>query len=75
MGLTEEIRSSYGWNGILPQIVANRRNGIDVDKWDYFARDCLYLGITSHFDLHRFMKFCRVIELDGEQQICYRNKV
>lgn len=22
----------------LYEIVANKRNGIDVDKWDYFAR-------------------------------------
>ncbi|KAK7158410.1 hypothetical protein R3I94_004889 [Phoxinus phoxinus] len=24
------------------------RNGIDVDKWDYFARDCYHLGIHPH---------------------------
>ncbi|CAM4736037.1 unnamed protein product [Leuciscus chuanchicus] len=23
-------------------------NGIDVDKWDYFARDCYHLGIHPH---------------------------
>ena len=32
------------------QIVANKKNGIDVDKWDYLARDCHHLGITSNFD-------------------------
>ena len=32
------------------QIVANKRNGIDVDKWDYFARDCHCLGIPNNFD-------------------------
>ena len=32
------------------QIVANERNGIDVDKWDYFARDCHYLGVKTNFD-------------------------
>ncbi|KAK2164649.1 hypothetical protein LSH36_61g13000, partial [Paralvinella palmiformis] len=58
----------------LFEIVANKRNGIDVDKWDYFARDCYHLGITSHFDLHRFMKLCRVVDVDGEKQICYRDK-
>ena len=37
--------------GILVfQIVANKRNGIDVDKWDYFARDCHCLGIPNNFD-------------------------
>ena len=34
----------------LPQVVANKRNGIDVDKWDYFDRDCHYLGISNNFD-------------------------
>ena len=34
------------------KIVANKRNGIDVDKWDYFARDCHCLGIPNNFD-HR----------------------
>lgn len=29
----------------LYEIVANGRNGMDVDKWDFFARDCLHLGI------------------------------
>ncbi len=23
---------------------------MDVDKWDYFARDCHYLGITNEFN-------------------------
>ena len=32
------------------QIVANKRNGIDVDKWDYFAQDCHCLGIPNNFD-------------------------
>ena len=32
------------------QIVANKRNEIDVDKFDYFARDCHHLGIPNSFD-------------------------
>ena len=35
----------------LMQIVANKENGIDVDKWDYFARDSRNLGIPSNFDM------------------------
>ncbi|XP_033626546.1 deoxynucleoside triphosphate triphosphohydrolase SAMHD1-like [Asterias rubens] len=58
----------------LYEIVANKRNGIDVDKWDYFLRDCHNLGITTSFDCHRFMKFSRVIEVDGKKQICARDK-
>lgn len=32
------------------QIVANKRTGIDVDKFDYFSRDCHNLGISNSFD-------------------------
>ncbi|XP_076596618.1 deoxynucleoside triphosphate triphosphohydrolase SAMHD1-like [Chaetodon auriga] len=58
----------------LYEIVANKRNGIDVDKWDYFARDCYHLGIQNNFDYHRFLKFARVCEADGQKQICVRDK-
>ena len=57
------------------QIVANKRNGIDVDKWDYFARDSHHLGIKNNFDHARFMKFVRVLRVDGQTQICSRDKV
>ena len=30
--------------------MANKTSGMDVDKWDYFARDCHYLGLTNEFD-------------------------
>lgn len=58
----------------LYEIVANKRNGIDVDKWDYFARDSLYLGVSCSFDWRRCMMFARVLEKDGEKQICTRDK-
>ena len=32
------------------QIVANKSNGIDVDKWDYFARDSHFTGVAHDFD-------------------------
>lgn len=60
--------------GFLYEIVANKRNGIDVDKWEYFARDCHGLGIKNNFDHHRFMKFARVLNVDGSLQICSRDK-
>ncbi|XP_071777168.2 deoxynucleoside triphosphate triphosphohydrolase SAMHD1-like [Centroberyx gerrardi] len=58
----------------LYEIVANKRNGIDVDKWDYFARDCYHLGIQNNFGYRRFLKFARVCEVDGKKQICTRDK-
>ncbi|XP_056446295.1 deoxynucleoside triphosphate triphosphohydrolase SAMHD1-like [Gadus chalcogrammus] len=58
----------------LYEIVSNERNGIDVDKFDYFARDCHHLGIKNNFDHDRFIKFAKVFKVDGEQQICTREK-
>jgi len=57
------------------QIVANKRNGVDVDKWEYFARDCHNLGITNSFNHNRCMYFARVIKVDEELQICFAEKV
>lgn len=65
----------FFYHDALTQIVANKRNGIDVDKWDYFARDCHMLGIKNSFDHTRCMKYARVVEVDGEKQICFRDKV
>lgn len=58
----------------LYEIVANKRNGIDVDKWDYFARDSYHLGIQNSFDYRRFLKFARVCEVQGKKHICTREK-
>uniref|UniRef100_A0A3Q3EGL5 HD domain-containing protein n=1 Tax=Labrus bergylta TaxID=56723 RepID=A0A3Q3EGL5_9LABR len=58
----------------LYEIVANKRNGIDVDKWDYFARDCYHLGIQNNFDYRRFLKFARVCDVEGQKHICTRDK-
>lgn len=54
----------------LYEIVANKRNGIDVDKWDYFARDCHHLGIQNNFDYRRFIKFARVCEVKEKTRAC-----
>ncbi|KAK3581153.1 hypothetical protein CHS0354_024685 [Potamilus streckersoni] len=67
-----EGRSSV--KSFLYEIVANKRNGIDVDKWDYFSRDCHMLGIRNNFDHSRFLHFARVLEVDGQLQICSRDK-
>ncbi|XP_049437954.1 deoxynucleoside triphosphate triphosphohydrolase SAMHD1-like isoform X3 [Epinephelus fuscoguttatus] len=58
----------------LYEIVANKTNGIDVDKFDYFARDCHHLGIRNNFDHLRYFKFARVCEVDGQKHICSRDK-
>ncbi|KAJ8361305.1 hypothetical protein SKAU_G00178300 [Synaphobranchus kaupii] len=66
-GRTEE-------KSFLYEIVANKRTGIDVDKWDYFARDCYHLGIQNIFDYQRSLKFARVCEVNGKMLICTRDK-
>ncbi|XP_016428874.1 deoxynucleoside triphosphate triphosphohydrolase SAMHD1-like, partial [Sinocyclocheilus rhinocerous] len=58
----------------LYEIVANKQNGMDVDKWDYFARDCHHLGIRNSFDHQRLLKFARVCEVNGRKHICFRDK-
>lgn len=62
---------------IVLQIVANRRNGIDVDKWDSIRRDCFHLGMESNFDHLRLINLARVIRVDDskETQICLRDRV
>ncbi|KAK2897551.1 deoxynucleoside triphosphate triphosphohydrolase SAMHD1-like isoform X1 [Channa argus] len=58
----------------LYEIVSNKANGIDVDKFDYFARDCHHLGMQNNFDHLRFLMFTRVCEVDGYRHICSRDK-
>ena len=79
--MCSQQNSSWPYKGrteeksFLYEIVSNKRNGIDVDKWDYFSRDCHCLGIPNNFDLRRYMKFARVIDVDSRRQICTRDKV
>ncbi|KAM4562222.1 deoxynucleoside triphosphate triphosphohydrolase SAMHD1-like [Odontesthes bonariensis] len=58
----------------LYEIVANKLNGIDVDKFDYFARDCHHLGMKNNFDHLRYFMCVRVCEVDGRKHICCRDK-
>ncbi|XP_043566749.1 deoxynucleoside triphosphate triphosphohydrolase SAMHD1-like isoform X3 [Chiloscyllium plagiosum] len=76
--------NDFGWKwpykgrpkekAFLYEIIANKRNGIDVDKWDYFVRDSHHLGIQNNFDFGRFLRFARVCEVEGTKQICTRDK-
>lgn len=60
-----------GWAGVMKgrpvekawlyEIVSNWRSGIDVDKFDYFRRDALFLGIQRQFDHDRYLLGVRVI--------------
>ncbi|CAO2204958.1 unnamed protein product [Urochloa humidicola] len=54
----------------LYDIVANGRNGIDVDKFDYIDRECRACGLGSNFQYWRLMEGMRVM---GDE-ICYPAK-
>jgi HD superfamily phosphohydrolase len=57
----------------LFEIVANTRNSIDVDKFDYLARDCLNLGIKSSYDHSRlFLSFYLQLSQVNEFQSNYQ---
>lgn len=52
----------------LRDVVANGRNSVDVDKFDYIERDSINTGVKSSCDFTRLKRFNKVI---GDQ-ICYR---
>eukprot|EP00636_Phaeomonas_parva_P001903 CAMPEP_0118868970 /NCGR_PEP_ID=MMETSP1163-20130328/12430_1 /TAXON_ID=124430 /ORGANISM="Phaeomonas parva, Strain CCMP2877" /LENGTH=105 /DNA_ID=CAMNT_0006803799 /DNA_START=151 /DNA_END=465 /DNA_ORIENTATION=- len=53
LGAEDEAPPFFPWTDPPPekkwlyQIVANKANGIDVDKFDYFQRDCRALGVSK----------------------------
>ncbi|KAM6961195.1 deoxynucleoside triphosphate triphosphohydrolase SAMHD1-like [Aplochiton taeniatus] len=68
-GLCHDLERSF-----LYEIVANSNTGIDVDKMDYFARDCHHLGMQCNFDHNRYFLLARVLKLEGKQHICIKDK-
>lgn len=55
----------------LYEIIANGLNKIDVDKWDYFSRDCHMLGLHHNFQCKRSIKLARVVKHGEEWHISY----
>nr|ACZ74676.1 putative metal-dependent phosphohydrolase [Phaseolus vulgaris] len=54
----------------LYDIVANGRNGIDVDKFDYIPRDCRACGLGCNFEFQRLLESMWVLD----DEICFRAK-
>ena len=55
----------------LYNIVCNNISGIDVDKFDYIARDTYFTGLDYSFDCRRILKNCKVID----NELCFSNKL
>ena len=58
-------------NSWMFEIVANKKNNIDVDKMDYIARDAYHIGLEYSFKPERVITHCRVID----NEICYPDKL
>ena len=76
LGDASKAPTEWEWTGrpgkeFLFQIVANQQNGIDVDKFDYLARDARAVDVNNAFDAKRIIKSSRVLNLDGIMQICF----
>ena len=41
------------------QIVANDRNGLDVDKYDYLMRDSMYCNVPISVSINRIFSFVK----------------
>ncbi|XP_034242466.1 deoxynucleoside triphosphate triphosphohydrolase SAMHD1 isoform X2 [Thrips palmi] len=58
----------------LYQVVANKFNDIDVDKYDYFLRDAQHLKMNVSFDYQRLIKLCRISYDDNKMShIAFRD--
>lgn len=41
--------------------MANGRNGLDVDKYDYLQRDSMYCNVKISADFDRIQKYSKVL--------------
>ena len=58
----------YEKNKFLFDIVANKRNSVDVDKFEYLMRDSKNTGISASVDMNRLISFMKVID----DEICFK---
>ncbi|CAI5513860.1 unnamed protein product, partial [Closterium sp. Naga37s-1] len=61
-------RRDYTGKEFLWDIVANARTGIDVDKFDYLARDSYFCNVNSCFDHKRIIQLLQV----KDDEICFK---
>ena len=61
----------------LYQIIENKTYGVDVDKWDYLARDSYCCGVATSFEIKRVLPFMEVRKVpnSNREEICFRESV
>lgn len=69
-GEARSVPQQQSERNYLYEIVANHRNSVDVDKFDYIPRDCYYTGVKQSYDTNRLINFARVVD----NQICFNQK-
>ncbi|KAI7899073.1 uncharacterized protein BX663DRAFT_489428 [Cokeromyces recurvatus] len=67
---TSSFSQKYADRRFLFDIVANKKNSVDVDKFDYIERDAYNMGLRSSYDAKRLLVYSRVIH----DEICYHHK-
>lgn len=60
--LIEPSKAKRKEKPFLYEIISNEENKIDVDKWDYFSRDCHMLGLHHNFQCQRSIKLARIVD-------------
>jgi HD superfamily phosphohydrolase len=65
------INPTGGCDGFVYQIVSNSFNSIDIDKFDYMARDTHMLGLKFGFDYGRLVDEVKVLD----NKLCFPDKM
>lgn len=69
--ITPSDHKDYYYEPWIFEIVANKKNSIDVDKFDYICRDSYHIGLQSAFvDYERIFKTSRIIN----NNLCFNIK-
>jgi HD superfamily phosphohydrolase len=69
--ITPSDQKEFYYEPWIFEIVANKKNSIDVDKFDYICRDSYHIGLQSAFvDYDRIFKTSRIIN----NNLCFNIK-
>jgi len=69
--ITKMIIPDKNENFFLYNIVSNPISGLDVDKFDYIARDTFFLGLEYSFNCDRLIRFTKIIN----NKLCFPEKL